>query len=203
MADFLVAPAEHFYPLPDSVPLDIAAMTEPLAVAWHAVDVSPFRRGYNALIVGGGPIGIAVAHILRIRGAKAVILSEMTPARKLLAQHYGATHVFDPAQEDVADHIRSLTDGVGADVAFDAAGAQGGLNSALSAVRIKGTVVNIALWEKKPFIKANEIMFHELDYTGAALYNEGAFKAVIDALGSGECVLCQIIRIPRIPFSLF
>lgn len=62
MSDAVTVPASYCLPLPDNIPLDIAALIEPLAVGWHAVTQSPIRGGggENVLVLGGGPIGIAV-----------------------------------------------------------------------------------------------------------------------------------------------
>jgi threonine dehydrogenase-like Zn-dependent dehydrogenase len=62
LSDAVTVPASYCLPLPDNIPLDIAALIEPLAVGWHAVTQSPIKGGggENVLVLGGGPIGIAV-----------------------------------------------------------------------------------------------------------------------------------------------
>lgn len=186
MSEHIVAPAEHFYPLPDDISLETAALIEPLAVAWHAVNLSPFKTGGNVLIVGGGPIGIGVVQVLKIQGAKNIMVAELMESRKRFAREYGATHILDPREVDIALTVRQLTGGIGADVVFDAAGVERALNGAIPACRTHGTIVNIAVWEKRPMLQVNDIMYHEVQYTGAALYDETAFRNVIHALIYGE-----------------
>lgn len=186
LAKYIVAPAEHFYTIPDNVSLEAAALVEPLAVAWHAVNISPFKPNDNVLVLGGGPVGIGIIQVLKLQGAKNIMVAELTENRKRFASNYGATHILDPREVDVAAKVRELTDGVGADVVFDTAGVEVALNGAIAACRTHGTIVNIAVWEKRPAIRVNELMYSEVNYTGSALYDESAFREVIRALSYGE-----------------
>jgi threonine dehydrogenase-like Zn-dependent dehydrogenase len=186
MAEYITAPADHFYALPDNIPFDIGALVEPLAVGWHAVHLSPFKSGDVAVVVGGGPIGIAVIQVLKLQRAKKIIVVEPVKNRQRLASEFGASDVLDPGEKAVPDSIRSLTHGVGADVVFDTAGVERALNNAIPACRTHGSIVNIAVWEKGPHVDLNELMYNEVNFMGAALYDEQAFEGVIRALHSGE-----------------
>ncbi|OGM49184.1 putative alcohol dehydrogenase [Aspergillus bombycis] len=186
LAKYHVASVGHFYPIPDNVSLEAAALIEPLAVAWHAVDRSSFKMGDNVMVVGGGPVGIGIVQVLKLQGAKNIMLSELYDKRRRFASEYGATHTFDPVQEDVTQRVMEVTDSVGADVIFDAAGVEKALNSVIGACRTHGTIINVAVWENKPAIPVNDLMYIEVNYTGSALYDEGSFEAVIKALGYGQ-----------------
>ncbi|KAJ5982764.1 hypothetical protein N7451_012864 [Penicillium sp. IBT 35674x] len=196
MSKKIVAPAGHFYPIPKSVSLEAAALIEPLAVAWHAVNSSPSKSGDNVLLVGGGPIGVSVVQVLKLQGAKSIIVSELMDDRQRLCRNYGATHILDPREGDVAQGVREITDGVGADVIFDAAGAEKALIGAIPPCRVQGTIVNIAVWEKSPSIPVNELMYKELRYVGAALYDETSFLETIRAVNDGNCTLFDFTLIP-------
>ncbi|KAJ5577618.1 uncharacterized protein N7459_006582 [Penicillium hispanicum] len=185
MSQYIIAPAEHYYPIPDRIPLETAALVEPLAVAWHAVNISPFKVGDSALVLGGGPIGIAVIQVLKLQGAKQIILVELMENRKELGKYYGATHIFDPREIDVPEEVMKVTANRGADVIFDTAGVEIALNGVIPACRVHGTIVNIAVWENRPALKVNDLTYKELKYMGAALYDERSFKSVIEALNYG------------------
>jgi threonine dehydrogenase-like Zn-dependent dehydrogenase len=122
LAEYITAPAEHFYPIPDNVSLQSAALVEPLAVAWHAVNISPFKPGDNVLVVGGGPIGIGIVQVLKVQGAREIIVVEPTANRRRLSKDFGATHILDPQDVDVPETVLRLTDNIGADVLFDTGG---------------------------------------------------------------------------------
>ncbi|KAJ5982032.1 hypothetical protein N7451_012132 [Penicillium sp. IBT 35674x] len=109
----------------------------------------------------GGPIGVSVVQVLKL--------------------NYGATHLLDPREGDIAQGVREITGGVGADVVFDAAGVEKALVGAIPACRVQGTIVNIAVWEKPPSIPVDQLMYKELRYVGAALYDEMSFLDTIRA----------------------
>ncbi|KAL4963592.1 uncharacterized protein BDV14DRAFT_209908 [Aspergillus stella-maris] len=187
-AQKISAPAEHFYAIPEHVSAESIALIEPLAVAWHAVNLSPFKdgmQGDNVLIVGGGPLGLSILQVLKMRGAKLTMVAELMDSRKDSAQAFGATHVLDPRDTDIPSKVRELTNGIGADVVFDTAGVEKALDGAIGAVRVHGTIVNVAVWEKRPHIRVNEMMYQEVKYLGAALYDEKSFRSVIEAISKG------------------
>lgn len=128
MAKYIVAAAEHFYPIPDNVSLQLAALVEPLAVAWHAVNISPFKFGHNVLVMGGGPNGIGIVQVLKVHGAKEIMVVEPTESRRRLSKDFGATHLLNPHNVDVPETVLRLTDNIGADVLFDTAGVEVALN---------------------------------------------------------------------------
>lgn len=164
----------------------MTALVEPLAVAWHAVNVSPYKQGDKVLILGGGPIGLCVIQALKARGADMIIVSEPAAQRKEFANQFGATHVIDPIKEDLVKICRELCDGQGPHVVFDAAGVQAGLDQAVEAVRARGTIVNIAVWEKPCTIHPNKLVFKERKWMGIATYVKGDFQDVIDAISDGR-----------------
>lgn len=158
-------------------------------MAWHAVNISPFQKGDSVLILGGGPIGLAVIQVLKAKGAEKIIVSEIAPRRKEFAKQFGAHYVLDPSKDDVVARVRDICDGRGANVAFDAAGVQAGLDQAIQAIRARGTLVNIAIWEKTATITPNWLCFRERKYMGVATYQEGDFQDVLDAISSGESTI--------------
>lgn len=186
MADHIVVPQSTLYHLPDNVPLEIGALVEPLAVGWHAVKISPFKKGDVALILGGGPIGISTILALKAKGCDRIIVSEVSKKRQEFAKKFGADYIIDPSKEDIVEKTRSLTDNKGAHVVFDCAGVQKALDQAVHATRARGCIVNIAIWEKPCTIQTNDFNFKERSYMGVATYAIGDFQEVLDALSNGS-----------------
>lgn len=158
------------------------ALVEPLAVGWHAVNLSNFKSTDTALVLGGGPIGLAVIQALRARGCPLIIVSEISGMRKQFAKDFGAHVVLDPTKDDVVARCKELCDNQGVHITFDAAGVQAGLNEGVKAIRARGTLVNIAIWEKTATIVPNDFCFKERHYVGVATYTREDFQEVIDAL---------------------
>lgn len=186
LCETTVVPESCVKKLPDNVSLEIGALIEPLAVGWHSVDISPYKDGDTALILGGGPIGLSVIQALQGRGCKNIIVSEVSSKRRDFAIQFGAHHSVDPVNEDVVEKVLSLTGGLGADVAFDAAGVQVALDSAFMSLKARGTLVNIAVWDKRAQLQMNEIVFRERGYMGVATYSLGDFEAVLQAISEGR-----------------
>jgi threonine dehydrogenase-like Zn-dependent dehydrogenase len=85
--------------VPNGLDPEIAALTEPMAVAWHAVRRGEVAKGDVAIVVGCGPIGLAVILLLKAKGVRTVVASDYSPARRALANACGADVVLDPAHE--------------------------------------------------------------------------------------------------------
>lgn len=166
LAETTIAPESAVKKLPDNVSYEVGALIEPLAVGWHSVDISPYREGDSALVLGGGPIGLAIIQVLRGRGCKNIIVSEVSSKRREFALKFGAHHGIDPIDEDMPNRVKELTGGLGADVGFDAAGVQVAVDTAFVALKARGTLVNIAVWDKKAQLPMNEVVFRERSYMG-------------------------------------
>nr|WP_042178272.1 zinc-binding dehydrogenase [Kibdelosporangium sp. MJ126-NF4]CEL13082.1 2,3-butanediol dehydrogenase, R-alcohol forming, (R)-and (S)-acetoin-specific [Kibdelosporangium sp. MJ126-NF4]CTQ98769.1 2,3-butanediol dehydrogenase, R-alcohol forming, (R)-and (S)-acetoin-specific (EC 1.1.1.4) [Kibdelosporangium sp. MJ126-NF4] len=85
------------FPVPNGLSSELAALTEPMAVALHAVRRAEIRRGGTAIVIGCGPIGLAVIGMLKARGVRHVVASDYSPARRDLARQIGADLVVDPS----------------------------------------------------------------------------------------------------------
>ncbi|MCZ4098674.1 zinc-binding dehydrogenase [Streptomyces sp. So13.3] len=86
-------------PVPNGLRPDIAALTEPMAVAWHAVNRGDVTRKDTAIVLGCGPVGLAVISVLKSRGVATVIASDYSAGRRALAKSCGADIVVDPSVE--------------------------------------------------------------------------------------------------------
>jgi len=86
-------------PVPNGLASDVAALTEPMAVAWHAVRRGEVRKRTVAIVIGCGPIGLSVILLLKAKGVRTVVASDFSPARRALATACGADVVLDPAHE--------------------------------------------------------------------------------------------------------
>ena len=198
LAELTVVPDYMVHRLPESIPTDLGALIEPMAVGWHAVRRSGFLLGETAMVVGAGPIGLVTMMALRAAGAAAVVMVEVSAARKETAARLGADLVLDPTSDDVVAAVQRCT-GRGVDVAFDAAGSNASIALAMQSVRPKGRVVNIALWEHPAEIDMRTMMFAESTVTASLAYcNDHA--AVIAAMSSGLVDAAPLIT-KRIPLD--
>jgi threonine dehydrogenase-like Zn-dependent dehydrogenase len=116
-AEYVLAAEDVTMPVPRTVPADLAALTEPLAVGYHAVRKGQVRPRDVAVVIGCGPIGLAVILMLKATGVRTVVASDFSPGRRELARACGADVVVDPAQQSPWDsygddraYFRKVTD---------------------------------------------------------------------------------------------
>lgn len=121
-ADYFVAPEKHLTKIPDDMPADLAVFAEPVNCVMGAMNKIRVLPGENTLVLGAGPIGLYFTMLLKANGAGKVIVSEPSAFRANYAKKCGADVVVDPTKENLEDVVKSLTNGLGADVTVDAVG---------------------------------------------------------------------------------
>ena len=118
-AEHLVVEQSLALPVPNGLPIEHAALTEPMAVAWHAVRRSEITKKDVAIVIGCGPIGLAVILMLKAIGVRTVIASNHSPFRRTLAAACGADVVVNPAEDSPYaaasghGHLETLPEGLG------------------------------------------------------------------------------------------
>jgi threonine dehydrogenase-like Zn-dependent dehydrogenase len=98
-AEQLVVEESLMLPVPNGLPADVAALTEPMAVAWHAVRRGEVGKRQVAIVIGCGPVGLGVILMLKAHGVRTVVASDYSPGRRDLARRCGADVVVDPKHE--------------------------------------------------------------------------------------------------------
>ena len=179
-----VVPAKYAHTLGD-LDTEAGAVVEPLAVAFHAVRKSGLRAGDVAVVYGAGPIGQAAICCLKAAGAGLIAVVEIAAARQEMARSLKADLVLDPRQVDVADELLKVTSGRGADVAFDCAGLNATVQSAMAAVKRGGTFVMLAIWGHPAEFDMLALVLREINLVGSICYNRD-FPRVINLLRDGR-----------------
>jgi (R,R)-butanediol dehydrogenase/meso-butanediol dehydrogenase/diacetyl reductase len=184
-AEYVAVAAHEVVRLPSGVDDERAALVEPLAVGLHAVLVGRVARGETCLVIGAGPIGIAITLWARHLGAAEVIVSERAPGRRALAERLGATRVVDPEQEDLAAVLaRSAPEG--ADVVFEAVGARGLIQQCLERVRFRGRVVVAGVCITPDTIQPGPAVLKEASVHFVLAYEKRDFERTVELLERKE-----------------
>lgn len=169
LSETVVVDERWVHPIGD-IPLDEAALIDPLTVAYHAVQRSVVKAGDTAIIAVAGPIGLLTAAVLKGLGVTTIV-SELSAARKAKAEETGvADHILDRSEVDVVAKAAELTDGVGPDAGFDAAGVNATVNTLLKAVRPGGVVVMEAIWGHPAELDMHTLVVREIDLRGTIAY---------------------------------
>lgn len=184
-AEYTTFPAEFVHKIPDSLSYEKAALVEPMSVAMHSLEVGHFEKGQSAIVTGAGPIGLATIECLKAMGASQIIVVQRRSIRQQYALNSGADVVLDPGETDVAAEIRKLTNGIGADVAFETTGSQQCFDLARQAIHFAGTLVITSIWEKPVTFNLNDQVLTEKTIVGSICYNNN-FPTVIEMMGDGR-----------------
>ncbi len=184
-AQFVVARADMAQRLPDGVSDAEGAMVEPLAVGHHIVGRAQLRPQDRVLIMGGGPIGAAVALFARMAGAKQVVVSEPAAIRRERCALLGATATIDPLTENLGERFTALTGGA-PDVVFECAGLPNLLHQAISLAGIRGRVIVGGVLFEEDHLSPVLALGKEVSILYSQAYNERDFEAVISALASSK-----------------
>ncbi|MBN8524590.1 MAG: alcohol dehydrogenase catalytic domain-containing protein [Planctomycetes bacterium] len=187
--------ARLLHRLPADLPLDLAALIEPLAVACHDVRRSRLAAGEKAVVLGGGPIGILVALVARAAGAQ-VRISEIDAGRRAFATALG----LEVLGADTAAEVEAWTDGAGADVVFECTAAAPCAALMTQLARVRGRIVLVGIFTQPVQIDLFRVFWRELELLGARVYEAADFEQAIalapslplDRLVSGRFALTEI-----------
>jgi (R,R)-butanediol dehydrogenase / meso-butanediol dehydrogenase / diacetyl reductase len=177
--------------LPERLPLDQAALAEPLAVAVHDVRRSGLAAGGRALVVGGGPIGLLISLVAVSEGI-GVLVSETNAFRRAVAEQLGL-ETLDPLADDVASAVDEWTHGAGVDVAFEVSGSAPGLATATHALRVRGRLVVVAIHSQPVPFDLFRVFWRELEVAGARVYERADFERAVELLAAGAIPTAPLI----------
>jgi 2-desacetyl-2-hydroxyethyl bacteriochlorophyllide A dehydrogenase len=184
-------PAELVLPLPDDLPLDRAALVEPLTVAVHDVRRARIAPDDTAVVVGGGPVGVLIAAVARLEGAQ-VLLVEPDPFRRGVAASIGI-ETLDPNATDPVAFVNDRTAGAGADVAFEVSGSAPGVSTAVDVLTTRGRLVMVAIHPRPREVNLHRFFWRELELYGARLYQRDDMAEAIRLAASGEIPVDRLI----------
>ncbi|UPO76896.1 2,3-butanediol dehydrogenase [Arthrobacter sp. Helios] len=192
LGEKVVVQRRWVHPIDPSVPLDQAALIEPLSVGYHAVERSGAKAGDFALVGGAGPIGLLTAAVLKAQGVT-VAMSELSPLRRQKAVESGvADHALDPSEVNVVEEVHRLTDGKGADIAFECTSVQVVLDTLMDALRPTGVLVVVSIWGKRADFDMHKLVMKEIDMRGTIAY-VNSHPATIKLVESGKIDLSPFI----------
>ena len=201
-ATYKLTKSQHLLPLPAGVDERAAALTEPLAVALHALSQGRVTRDSRVLVLGGGPIGALAIAAMAYMGVKSIVCAEPNEIRRKLALAVGAHRVIDPSQLVVpsfAEPDRVVEDAV--DVVLECSGKATAMEAGLAQLVRGGTLVLVGAGIETPKLNPNRILLNELVITGAYNHDEGGFLKALELLHSGCLPVEQLLEPGTVPLE--
>jgi threonine dehydrogenase-like Zn-dependent dehydrogenase len=187
---------KHFRVIPADLPWEVAALNEPMAVAYHGVNRSGATVGSKVVVFGAGPVGLGAAIGFRSKGAAHVVVVDVVPGRLEKALKVGADAVINSAEEDVIARLKELHGEVpgfmgrpsrpATDVYFDAAGVPAVIQTALAAAKSRAVLTIVAVHKTPVEIDFQEILTSEIDIRMSMGYPTEIFEVTDSIIEHAE-----------------
>ena len=184
LAELVRVPERNLIVVPDALSLESAALTEPLAVGYHAVNLGvralsiPLAAARIA-VLGGGAIGLGTAQILESRGARDIVIAETSALRRGRLTAAGRFAPYDPS-------AASLPAAASFDLVLDAFGGRSSREDACRLVRPGGVIVHIGLASARDGIDVRKITLQEVTFIGSYCYTMVEFRQTLAALDAAQ-----------------
>jgi len=176
---------------PATTTIEEGALVEPLAVALHGVALSGLVPGAKILVIGAGPIGLAVAFWARRYGAAKVVVTDLNTFQAEIAQRIGVT-AFLKAEHDVVAAVDAALGGA-PDIVFECAGKPGVLAQALEHVRPRGTIVMLGLCTSQDSFVPFRAISKEVRFITSAFFKMSEYQAALDVLDGGNSAATALV----------
>jgi len=200
--EYFAVDADRALRLADDVPLDWAAMIEPISVGVHALARGGGARDRSVLVLGAGPIGNLTAQVARASGARAVMITDISDYRLDRARACGIDHAVDPRAQDLDQAIRRAFGPDGADLILECVGAQATINQAVENARKGTTIVVVGVFGDRPEVDLGLVQDRELSLVGTLMYQQQDYERAIDLVAGGRLNLEPLIT-HRFPFAQY
>jgi len=185
-AERMLLSAPLLTPIPNGLDVRHAALTEPMAVGLHAVNKSAIEPGETALVLGCGPIGIAIIAALRHRNVETVVAADYSSKRRTLAETMGATMTVDPADGSPFDSTSPA-------VVFEAVGVPGIIDDILRRAPVGARVVVAGVCMEADAIHPYFAIAKQINVQFVLAYEPTEFTDCLRAIAEGDIDVAPMI----------
>lgn len=200
--DFFIVPEERIIPLAGNMTLEQGALVEPAAVGAHSTSRTTGIEGKNVVVSGAGTIGNLVAQFAKARGAKKVLVTDLSDFRLDIARKCGIDGTLNVKDTPLKEGIDAFFSGEGFQVGFEAAGVQASLDGLISNVEKGGDVVILGVYSENPTVNMYHVGEHELNVFGSMMYRKEDYEAAVDMISSGQIITEPLIS-KHFPFEQY
>ena len=198
--DLFIVPEDRLIILDNDMSYEQGAMVEPAAVGAHSTRRASDLKGKNVVVSGAGTIGNLVAQFAMARGAKKVLITDVSDFRLGKAKECGINHVLNVAKESFEEGIKQIFGNEGFQAGFEAAGVQSSLDVLISNVEKGGEIVILGVYAKNPNINMFYLGEHELNVFGSMMYRHEDYLEASKLISSGNIKTKPLIS-KHFPFA--
>ena len=182
--DFFVVDDDRVAKLPEGMSLDYGAMIEPSAVGAHASNRTDVK-GKNVVVSGAGTIGNLIAQFCIARGAKNVLITDVSDLRLAKARECGIKHTLNITKKTLKEAAQELFGEEGYQVGFEVAGVEVSIRSLMETIEKGSDIVVVAVFAKDPALSMFYLGEHELRFIGSMMYRHEDYLTAIDYVNKG------------------
>ena len=182
--DFFVVDDDRVAKLPEGMSLDYGAMIEPSAVGAHASNRTDVK-GKNVVVSGAGTIGNLIAQFCIARGAKNVLITDISDLRLAKARECGIKHTLNITKKTLKEAAKDLFGEEGYQVGFEVAGVEVSIRSLMETIEKGSDIVVVAVFAKDPALSMFYLGEHELRLIGSMMYRHEDYLTAIDYVNKG------------------
>ena len=184
--DYFVIDEDRVVKLPEGMSLDYGAMVEPAAVGAHSTSRAGNLAGKNVVVTGAGAIGNLVAQFAIARGAKKVLITDISDIRLDIAKQCGIENTLNVAKTPLKEGVREIFGDEGFQVGFEVAGIESSVRSLMECIEKGSTIVVVAVFAKDPALSMFYLGEHELTLTGSMMYRHEDFVTAVEMISKGK-----------------
>jgi len=184
--DFFVTEIEKLVKLPVDFTFEQGAFVEPVAVAVHSTGRFGDLTGKNVVVAGAGTIGNFVAQACKCRGAKNVLITDISEFRLAKAKEVGIELTCNVKEESLEDAVKRAFGDEGFEVAMEVSGVESSLTSLVANIGKGGTLLVIGVYGDKPKVDMSVVCEHELNIKGSMMYRHDDWVQAVEWIASGE-----------------
>jgi len=184
--DLFVVPEDRVVIFPDTMSFEAGAMIEPTAVGAHATARAGDLKGKNVVVSGAGTIGNLTAQFARLRGARKVLITDISDYRLSIARECGIKGILNVSKIPFEEGISRFFGREGFQVGLEAAGVQASLDALMKQVEKGGTIVIIGVYAQNTVVNMYYLGEHELNVLGSMMYRHEDYEAAMEMISSGK-----------------
>ena len=200
--EYFALPAENVLKLPDTMTLDEAAFIEPISVTVHALKRGGGAEGKRVLVIGAGPIGNLTAQVAKASGAKAVMITDISPYKLDKARKCGVDFAVNTSQEKLGEALLRDFGPDRADLILECVGLEPTITDAVLNARKGSTIVIVGVFGKIPHVDLGLVQDRELTLVGTLMYQKADYERAIELVANGKMRLDEMIT-HRFPFDQY
>lgn len=191
--DLFIVPEDRVVILDDSMSFEQGAMVEPAAVGAHSTRRASDLNGKNVVVSGAGTIGNLVAQFAKARGAKTVIITDVSEFRLEKARECNIKNTINVSKESFEDGVARILGSEGFQTCFEAAGVQDSLDVLIKNIEKGGEIIILGVYAKNPTINMFYLGEHELNVFGSMMYRHEDYEEAANLIATNKILTQSLI----------